>query len=346
MALPQDTTESGTVPKIITALALASLVAFPLVACTSPGGPDCEATPAGSQSEAIEASGPHGEQPKVTMSNPFNVTTTERSVVINGDGVRAVNGDVVTVKYTGYNATSGEILDLGGGSTWTTTPFPLEPLEEGLPGLYKSLNCSQAGARIVSVIPPSELFGEDGPRLSGGAIGVDDTAVFVFDILSVEKAPSAEATPAPEPSGDPASLPTPAAWVDNIPTVDLSDAVPVVTIPKTSAPTELELKVIKEGTGAQVADQNSSVTVDYQGISWENDTIFDQSYTRGGPSSFPVNGVIQGFAAAMIGQKVGSTLLVTIPPKYGYGTAESSSHALAGQTLVFLIQIRDVLNAE
>jgi len=332
------------VPKLITSLALASLVALPLVSCASPSEPECVVTPAGTHSDSIEVSGPHGEQPEVTLPNAFDVTTTERSVLIAGEGTRASNDYIVTVNYAGYNASTGDILDLGGGSTWTNSPFPIDALEAGLPGLYKSLHCSQAGERIVSAIPPSELFGEDGPALSGGAIGANDTAVFVFDVMSVEVAPTED--PAPAPSVEPEPLPTPAAWVDNVPTVDLGGDVPVVTLPKTAASTELELKVITEGTGALVADQNSSVTVDYQGISWENDTIFDQSYTRGQPSSFPVNGVITGFAAAMVGQKVGATLLVTIPPELAYGVAGSSSSELAGQTLVFLIQIRDVLNAE
>ena len=120
--------------------------------------------------------------------------------------------------------------------------------------------------------------------------------------------------------------------------MNLGGTAPVVTLPKTDPSTELELKVITPGDG-DVVTTNSTVTVDYQGISWETGKIFDQSYTRGEASTFPVGGVIPGFGAAMVGQKVGSTLLVTIPPKYAYGT-DPAAHELGGQTLVFLIQIR------
>jgi len=48
--------------------------------------------------------------------------------------------------------------------------------------------------------------------------------------------------------------------------------------------------------------------------------------------------VITGFAAAIVGQKVGSTVLVSIPPDLAYGT-DPAKHELGGQTLVFLIHI-------
>jgi peptidylprolyl isomerase len=56
-----------------------------------------------------------------------------------------------------------------------------------------------------------------------------------------------------------------------------------------------------------------------------------------------VAGVIEGFAAAIVGQRVGSQVLVSIPPVYGYGEAgDGNTSPLAGQTLVFLIDIVSV----
>ena len=49
--------------------------------------------------------------------------------------------------------------------------------------------------------------------------------------------------------------------------------------------------------------------------------------------------VVEGFGAALVGQKVGTRLVVTIPPKYAYGEKGAGSE-LSGQTLVFVIEIK------
>jgi peptidylprolyl isomerase len=51
--------------------------------------------------------------------------------------------------------------------------------------------------------------------------------------------------------------------------------------------------------------------------------------------------VIPGFGAALVGQKVGTKLIVTIPPALGYGEEASDQNPLAGQTLVFVVEIQD-----
>ena len=51
--------------------------------------------------------------------------------------------------------------------------------------------------------------------------------------------------------------------------------------------------------------------------------------------------MIKGFEAALVGQKVGSSVLVVIPPEYAYGT-DPNAHELGGQTLVFLLDIEGI----
>jgi peptidylprolyl isomerase len=186
--------------------------------------------------------------------------------------------------------------------------------------------CAQPGDRIVAVIPPADAFGDAGAP----DLGLDpgQSMVLVADVESVEDTPEqtpAPLTPAPEPS----------AWTTDIPEVTLGDA-PVVTIPDTAPPTEYELTVLEEGDG-EVVPNGATVTIDYQGTSWDTGEVFDQSYGRS-PATFPTTGVIPGFAGAIVGQKTGSTVLVSIPPTLAYGT-DPSAHELGGQTLVFLIRI-------
>jgi peptidylprolyl isomerase len=110
-----------------------------------------------------------------------------------------------------------------------------------------------------------------------------------------------------------------------------------VTLPAVAPKADLELVVLAEGDG-DVVGVADSVTVNYLGTAWETGEVFDESYSAG-PATFPVTGVVDGFAAALIGQKVGSRVLVTMPPALGYGEAGTSTNALAGKTLVFLIDI-------
>lgn len=61
-------------------------------------------------------------------------------------------------------------------------------------------------------------------------------------------------------------------------------------------------------------------TVHYAG--WSSDgTCFDDSWARGEPPTFPVNGVVAGFAEALRDMGVGEVRRVWIPPALGYGDA-------------------------
>ena len=57
---------------------------------------------------------------------------------------------------------------------------------------------------------------------------------------------------------------------------------------------------------------------------------------------FSTDGVIAGFRNALVGQQVGSQVLVVIPPADGYGAQGQPSAGIGGtDTLVFVIDILD-----
>jgi len=106
-------------------------------------------------------------------------------------------------------------------------------------------------------------------------------------------------------------------------------------------PSELVLKVLKPGTGATVKS-GDPVTVDYQGTNWTSGQVFDQSYGRGA-ATFETDGVVPGFGAALVGQKVGAQVVVGIPPQFGYGSSGQPSANIAGtDTLVFVIEVKGI----
>src|SRR5690606_31584760 len=117
------------------------------------------------------------------------------------------------------------------------------------------------------------------------------------------------------------------------PAVDLSGAVPVVTLPDAAPPSEFQLEVLEPGDG-EVVPEGATVTVDYHGVSWDTGLVFDSSYLRGSQATFSTDGVIEGFRDALVGQPVGTTLVATMPPAMAYGP-DPAGHQLGGQTLVF-----------
>jgi FKBP-type peptidyl-prolyl cis-trans isomerase len=303
------------------ALAVVAL-AVTLAGCSAPATQDSDGfdedgcATSGPASESVKVTGDFGDEPKVEFKEDMTAgnKNTERSVVIDGDGKGdAVElGSTVTVNLVFYDVkTSSEIIP------FTENPEPLAISDQILPGIIDTLTCATAGQRVVGVVPPERAFGADGNTDAG--IGPDATLLVVFDVVEV--------TPPLEPS----------EWTDNVPTVTRDDAgIPTVTIPDAPAPTELQMTILEEGDG-DVVERGDTITLDYQGTSWETKTVFDQSFGKE-PITNAVSGFVPGFTAALVGQKVGSTILVVIPPEYAYGT-DPDAHALGGQTLVFLIDI-------
>ena len=108
---------------------------------------------------------------------------------------------------------------------------------------------------------------------------------------------------------------------------------PTLTFPATVAPTELEVVVLEPGDG--------DLVVNYLGQTWGG-AIFDNSYDRGTPISFPIGlgAVIAGWDEGLVGRQIGSRLLLSIPPRLGYGTRGMPAAGIKGtDTLVFVVDI-------
>jgi peptidylprolyl isomerase len=125
---------------------------------------------------------------------------------------------------------------------------------------------------------------------------------------------------------------------------------PTVTIPSSSAaPTTLQTKVVQKGSGAAVAS-GDVVDVDYVGQIWKTAKVFDSSFESGRTAAaFPVGTgqVIEGFDKGIVGQTIGSRVLLVIPPAQGYGADGNSQAGIAGtDTLVFVVDILGAQNKD
>jgi FKBP-type peptidyl-prolyl cis-trans isomerase FklB len=101
----------------------------------------------------------------------------------------------------------------------------------------------------------------------------------------------------------------------------------------------LQYEVVAQGTGMKPGAVDT-VTVNYKGT-LINGNEFDNSYKRGQPISFPLNGVIRGWTEGLQLMSVGSKYKFYIPYQLGYGLNEMQSIP-AGSVLVFEVELLDV----
>lgn len=107
---------------------------------------------------------------------------------------------------------------------------------------------------------------------------------------------------------------------------------------KTSS-TGLLYKVEKEGTGAAPKDSDT-VVVNYKGTLIDGKE-FDNSYTRGEPLSFRLDGVIPGWTEGLKNIKKGGKIKLVIPPALAYGKTGVPGIP-ANSTLVFDVELLDI----
>ncbi|KFJ06509.1 FKBP-type peptidyl-prolyl cis-trans isomerase [Bifidobacterium tsurumiense] len=128
----------------------------------------------------------------------------------------------------------------------------------------------------------------------------------------------------------------------NMPQVNAEfGAAPVIEFAEDQAPAGLKVQELVEGDGPMVR-RGDTVTVNYHGVVWGNDKPFDSSFDRHQPASFGigVGQVIKGWDQTVPGHNVGSRLVVSIPPEYGYGAQGVPQAGIGGgDTLVFVIDI-------
>lgn len=103
-------------------------------------------------------------------------------------------------------------------------------------------------------------------------------------------------------------------------------------------PTTLVTQDIVVGKGA-AASLSNTVDVRYSGTLYSVGTAFDSSWSNGSdPVSFPLNGVVPGFAQGIAGMQPGGRRVIVIPPALGYG-ASTNGPIPGGSTLVFVVDL-------
>ena len=102
----------------------------------------------------------------------------------------------------------------------------------------------------------------------------------------------------------------------------------------------LQYKVITMGTGEK-PQKTDRVKVDYEGRLIDG-TVFDSSYKRGKPATFPVGQVIAGWTEALCMMPVGSKWEVYVPQELGYGDREQQKIP-PFSCLIFTVELHEIV---
>ncbi len=277
-------------------------------------------------SSSVTATGGFGKAPTVTIPNTTASTALYTKTVIQGSGpalttTQSLLGDFVMYDWSGK---THKLI----GSTYSEG-VPTLFTGSLLPGLATALEGQKVGSRVLAVIPPKEAFGTTGNSQIG--VGANDTVVFVIDMLkSFENTAGVSGTQTSNGGG---ALPTVTAGA--------AGKGPTITIPDTAAPKTLQVKTLIKGTGP-VVKKGDYIVVQYTGVNWRTKKVFDSSWSRSEPWATEIGEgqVIKGWDTGLVGQTVGSRVLLVIPPSDGYGKTGSAAAGIKGtDTLVFAIDI-------
>jgi FKBP-type peptidyl-prolyl cis-trans isomerase len=103
----------------------------------------------------------------------------------------------------------------------------------------------------------------------------------------------------------------------------------------------LQYEVIIEGEGLKPSETDT-VRVHYEGTLTDG-TVFDSSYERGEPIEFPLNGVIPGWTEGLQLMGVGSKYRLFIPSDLGYGPQGAGPQIPPYSTLIFTVELLDII---
>jgi peptidylprolyl isomerase len=292
-----------------------------LVTAACSGSGDSAPAKVGTLSSVTVTDGAKG--PDVSFQAPLRFEKTASKVVKAGPGTGpAIDpSSLVTVHYVGINATDESPFTSG----WNSGPSTFY-VNSVVKGFTDGLVGKHAGDRVLIVVNAKDAFGATGNL--DASVRPNDSVIFVVDVDAV-------APTLPHPDGVP-SLQYDSAGNPSKFTADDS------TTPK---PTDLGVYPVIEGTGP-VVKSGDHISVLYFGQIYPDKAVFNPwngqpfDVTLGstkGPGS-----VIKGWDQGLTGQRVGSRVVLVVPPEFGYGDKAQGTTIPANSTLIFAVEILSV----
>lgn len=267
--------------------------------------------------DAIKVSGADGKQPTINATWPITIAKTQSKVLKKGSGETVSASSWVRINYVGVNGRTGKVFD----SSFTRGAPATFNLKQVVPGFGKGLTGKHVGDRVLIMMPGSDGYDSQGGSAQAGILK-GDSLVFVVDIVG---------SSIDTPSG---TTVTPAA---NLPTVKMAQGVPNVVIGKATKPNKLVVQPLIKGKGAKVTDKDV-IVAKYRTYSWSDGKLREDSYNGEGVTG-SVSSLLPGWRKGLVGQTVGSRVMLIVPPADAYPEGNSSIGVKKGETLVYVIDI-------
>lgn len=278
---------------------------------------------------SVKFKGAFGKAPAVSVPKSKPAVKEEDKELIHGNGPKVGSNDFVITHLVGYQWSAK------GGKEVVNTYKKGAPLagpanQIGLPAMAKAIVGRTQGTRLELTLPYAAVGAQLAQQMQ---LPPTDDLVLAVDVVNTYGKNAM--VPGTQQTLD-ASLPQVTPGAPGQP--------PTVKIPSGSAPSKLQSKTLIQGTGKAVA-KGQTLIGQYEGVLWRGGKVFDSSWKHGAPTGFPIGAgqVIPGWDKTLVGQKVGSRVLLIVPPKDGYGPKGSPEAGIKGtDTLVFVV---DILNA-
>ncbi|WP_219106957.1 FKBP-type peptidyl-prolyl cis-trans isomerase [Austwickia sp. TVS 96-490-7B] len=260
---------------------------------------------------------------------PFKVAKPVSKEIKNGTGEAIGDHAVLEAKHVIFSGKDGAVIN----SSYGDTPSTLRVGDADTPPFFTdAVKGKKIGCQVMVAVPAKDTLSEQ--QLPKG-LTLDDTVVFVIDVVGsrpyLEKA---EGTPVPPKAG--------------LPTAEVPDDMKQpakISVPSPTPIKETVTQPLIAGKGKKI-EKGQHIRIRYTGVTWrEPGKPFDYSGKAGpGYAEFPIGAgqLIKAWDEGIVGQTVGSRLLLVVQPADGYGAKGGANGAIKGDdVLIFVVDVLD-----
>lgn len=235
--------------------------------------------------DRVAVSGRVGATPTIDIKAPLEIDGFKARVIEEGSGREITEGSPVLVAITAFDASSGHMLSESGRPQMSLGIVGSDEINSDLAMLVTG---KREGSRILAF--RTVTMGDGSPN----AIEID-----VVDILpSIATGTSVDATVGPM-------------------SVEMSPEGPLISHIST-LPGGVTTQALIKGDGVQV-HEGDRVVAQFTVVGWTDGVVRVSTWETGVPAVVNLNTAMKGLANALVDQKVGSRLAITIPPDLAAG---------------------------
>ena len=235
--------------------------------------------------DRVTVSGRVGATPTIEIKAPLEIDGFKARVLEEGSGREITEGSPVLVSVTAFDGTNGRMLSESGRPQMSLGIVGSGQIDDDLSRLVTG---KREGTRVLAF--RSITMGDGSPN----TIEVD-----VVDILpSIATGTSVDASVGPM-------------------SVEMSPDGPIISHIDT-LPGGVTTQTLIKGDGVQV-HEGDRVVAQFTVLGWTDGTVRVSTWETGVPEVINLGTAMKGLATALVDQKVGSRLAITIPPDLAAG---------------------------